>query len=258
MDKCWKGCNNSSNNHNSRNNSCNNRSCKRHSRYQMYFIEDKGVEGATPAGTIIKVAEAAVEVAVEAAVEDAVEEIEEVVYCCIRPRKRRNLENMSGKKQPSCAVPLCIQSHNVEGRFFFRFPREHDRWLQWIRACGRLDLESKGPEYAYQNYRLCHLHFEKKWYKINKIKARLHPDAIPTLFGLNLGQDDADTVNDVNDDIIQPIEVQEDTSNADNSNMILPIDNIAEVARPRLNVNKSSDDSPRKRKLRLKIKKLKA
>lgn len=56
------------------------------------------------------------------------------------------------------------------------------RWLQWIQACGRLDLEPKGPEYAYENCRLCHVHFEEKWYKINKIRARLHPDAIPTKF----------------------------------------------------------------------------
>jgi len=39
-----------------------------------------------------------------------------------------------------------------------------------------------GPEYAYRNYRLCHLHFEEKWYKIDKNRAQLHPDAIPTIF----------------------------------------------------------------------------
>lgn len=52
------------------------------------------------------------------------------------------------------------------------------RWLQWIQACGRLDFKPKGPEYAYQNCRLWHLHFKKKWYKIDKTRARLHPDAI--------------------------------------------------------------------------------
>ncbi|KYM99358.1 52 kDa repressor of the inhibitor of the protein kinase [Cyphomyrmex costatus] len=95
---------------------------------------------------------------------------------------------MSGKKKSTCAVPLCVQSFNVEQRHFFRFPKEHDRWIQWIRACGRLDLEPKGPEYAYHNCCLCHLHFEKKWYNINKIRARLHPDAVPTLFGINIEQ----------------------------------------------------------------------
>lgn len=44
------------------------------------------------------------------------------------------------------------------------------------------DLEPKGPEYASQNCRLCHLHFEEKWYNVNKIRACLHPDAVPTKF----------------------------------------------------------------------------
>jgi len=49
-----------------------------------------------------------------------------------------------------------------------------------VKACGRLDLEPKGPQYASKNCYLCH--FEEKWYKINNIRARLHPDAIPTKF----------------------------------------------------------------------------
>jgi hypothetical protein len=45
-----------------------------------------------------------------------------------------------------------------------------------------LDLEPKGSKYANENYRMCHLHFEEKWYNINKVRARLHPDAVPTKF----------------------------------------------------------------------------
>lgn len=56
------------------------------------------------------------------------------------------------------------------------------RWLQWVQACGRLDLKPKGPKYSNENCRLCHLHFEEKLYNINKIRAHLHPDAIPTKF----------------------------------------------------------------------------
>jgi len=55
------------------------------------------------------------------------------------------------------------------------------RWLQWIHACKRPDLELKGPNYAHRNIRICHLHFEKKWYT-KKNRVRLHPDAIPTIF----------------------------------------------------------------------------
>ncbi|RLU19821.1 hypothetical protein DMN91_008380 [Ooceraea biroi] len=54
-------------------------------------------------------------------------------------------------------------------------------WLQWIRAANRLDLEQKGPHYAYNNCTLCHLHFEEKWFR-RKTTLRLHPDAVPTLF----------------------------------------------------------------------------
>ncbi|XP_018373149.1 PREDICTED: uncharacterized protein LOC108767670 [Trachymyrmex cornetzi] len=39
-----------------------------------------------------------------------------------------------------------------------------------------------GPEYAHRNYRLCHLHFEEKWYKIGKCRASLLPNAVPTIF----------------------------------------------------------------------------
>ncbi|KAH0947222.1 hypothetical protein HN011_005308 [Eciton burchellii] len=86
------------------------------------------------------------------------------------------------KKNPWCVVPECTRHFSLEGRHFFKFPKEHDRWLQWVKACGRTDLEPKGPLYAHQNCRLCNLHFEDKWLRLNKVRARLHPDAIPTRF----------------------------------------------------------------------------
>lgn len=67
-------------------------------------------------------------------------------------------------------------------RFFILINFYIYRWLQWVQACGRLDLQPKGPIYAYSNCYLCHLHFEEKWYNINKVRARLHPDAVPTRF----------------------------------------------------------------------------
>ncbi|XP_018049865.1 PREDICTED: uncharacterized protein LOC108688212 [Atta colombica] len=154
-----------------------------------------------------------------------------------------------------CAVPACTKKFNLEKRYFFRFPKEHVRWLQWIRACGRLDLESKGPEYAYQNCRLCHLHFKEKWYKINKMRARLHPDAIPTIFfGPECGKE-----NTMDIDI-------EDKAEINKSAETLPIivdDMNAEIVKPSTSKRtkqdmKSSDDSPRKNKLRAKLAKLKA
>jgi len=54
------------------------------------------------------------------------------------------------------------------------------RWLEWIKASKRLDLELKGPNYVYQNCTLCHLHFEEKWLRRTTV-IRLYPDA-PTIF----------------------------------------------------------------------------
>lgn len=72
----------------------------------------------------------------------------------------------------------------------FLFPKEHDRWLSWVQACGRLDLIPKGPEYAHRNCRLCHIHFEEKDYK-TKGRARLNPDTIPRFFKPNCDNNSA-------------------------------------------------------------------
>ncbi|XP_012220912.1 52 kDa repressor of the inhibitor of the protein kinase-like isoform X2 [Linepithema humile] len=88
---------------------------------------------------------------------------------------------MNRKTNAWCAVPECMSIRDNVKRHFFIFPKERDRWLQWIHACKRLDLELKGPDYAHRNIRMCHLHFEKKWYT-KKNRVRLHPDAIPTIF----------------------------------------------------------------------------
>ncbi|XP_071578170.1 52 kDa repressor of the inhibitor of the protein kinase-like, partial [Temnothorax nylanderi] len=88
---------------------------------------------------------------------------------------------MTSKNTHWCAAPNCMLAVNLEKRHYFRFPKEHQRWLAWVQACGRQDLIPLGPEYAYRNCRLCHHHFEEKWYTI-KARARLHPNAIPTKF----------------------------------------------------------------------------
>ncbi|CAL7948356.1 unnamed protein product [Xylocopa violacea] len=193
---------------------------------------------------------------------------------------------MNTKTKKSCAVPECIQKFNVE-RHFFGFPKEHDRWLQWIRACGRLDLEPKGPKYSYENIRLCHLHFERKWYKINKIRARLHPDAVPTIFfAPHFKQQD--NTNEIAEKNISKekeelhrnicvelaVQVEEKNSNAETSEIVLSTYHSAtnnlqiETIKPGTSAEKSGnvtistkkllDDSPRKRKLHQRITKLKA
>ncbi|XP_020299153.1 52 kDa repressor of the inhibitor of the protein kinase-like, partial [Pseudomyrmex gracilis] len=89
---------------------------------------------------------------------------------------------MNRQQNNQCAISGC-PGKLLEGIHVFRFPKEHHRWLQWVKASGRLDLEVKGSQYSYRNIRLCSLHFEEKWIKRSKVKVLLHPDAIPTKFG---------------------------------------------------------------------------
>lgn len=106
-----------------------------------------------------------------------------------------------------CMVKECDEK-NTGKKHFFRFPKEHDRWLQWLRACDRLDVERLGAEYAHHKFRLCHIHFEEKWYKINKIKASIHPDATPTIF---FGRNNAPNTLEDNMDVENIIEeIEED------------------------------------------------
>ncbi|XP_036141280.1 52 kDa repressor of the inhibitor of the protein kinase-like [Monomorium pharaonis] len=93
---------------------------------------------------------------------------------------------MSGQNIKKCSIRGCPGNLKLERRHVFRFPKEHDRWLQWIRSSGRLDLEEKGPEYSSRNCRLCSLHFEEKWFKISNRRILLHSDAVPTRFGKDL------------------------------------------------------------------------
>ncbi|XP_071573677.1 uncharacterized protein [Temnothorax nylanderi] len=132
---------------------------------------------------------------------------------------------MSNRKSSLwCVAKEC--NNITEKRHFFLFPKEHDRWLQWIHACGRLDLQVMGPEYGHRNYRLCHLHFEEKWYKIGQKRASLHPDAVPTIF---FGRE-----NDKEDEaVIEVVEQQEETnSSIQTSNATLSMDRDAEIAKP--------------------------
>ncbi|XP_039312867.1 52 kDa repressor of the inhibitor of the protein kinase isoform X1 [Solenopsis invicta] len=154
-----------------------------------------------------------------------------------------------------CVVKEC--NNTTEKRHFFLFPKEYDRWLQWIRACGRYDLEVMGPEYAHRNYRLCHLHFEEKWYKIGKSRANLHPDAIPTIF---FGTNNTSVTSENVGNIVEACQKEETSSNIQ-STEILPMDTYADIAKPSTSSNtdlSTVTESPRKRKLKDRNLKLKA
>ncbi|GAB1864094.1 P52K kinase [Camponotus japonicus] len=195
---------------------------------------------------------------------------------------------MSAKRW--CAVPECTQRFDNMKKHLFRFSKDHDRWLQWIQACGRLDLQSKGPAYAYNNCYLCHLHFEERWYNVNKVRARLHPDAVPTrFFEPDFNIRNTVTTSQSEDNIYiahtnnkkeeeEEIEMdnqQQQEINKNTDDTVVQINNnksVQTIEQPIQEGNDnrkvssnisntshiSSDNSPRKKKLRAKILKLQA
>ncbi|XP_077271272.1 uncharacterized protein LOC143902338 isoform X1 [Temnothorax americanus] len=147
---------------------------------------------------------------------------------------------MNCKSSLWCVAKEC-NNNSTEKRHFFLFPKEHDRWLQWIHASGRLDLQVMGPEYGHRNYRLCHLHFEEKWYKIGQKRASLHPDAVPTIFFgrdntlvITASEEHTQERNDKEDEaVIEVVEQQEETnSSIQTSNATLAMDRNAKIAKP--------------------------
>jgi len=146
-------------------------------------------------------------------------------------KKTAFTKKMSGKNIKMCSIRGCPGNLKLEGRHVFRFPKEHDRWLQWVRASGRLDLEEKGPEYSFRNCKLCSLHFEEKWFKISKRRILLHPDAIPTRFGKDLELSSKIIEIDTEAEKKEEIEVetiQEQTSSAVEKEKGNKIDDIEE------------------------------
>lgn len=56
------------------------------------------------------------------------------------------------------------------------------RWLEWIKACNRMDLVPVGPEMANRFYRLCHLHFRVEMFRNIEGRIYLSKEAVPSIF----------------------------------------------------------------------------
>ncbi|KAL0120526.1 hypothetical protein PUN28_008330 [Cardiocondyla obscurior] len=89
---------------------------------------------------------------------------------------------MDGPNTRWCSAPGCMMNIKIMKRHFFRFPKERDRWLDWIKACDRMDLMVFGPEYANLFYRLCHLHFRVEMFRNIEGKIYLSKEAVPSIF----------------------------------------------------------------------------
>ncbi|KYQ56890.1 hypothetical protein ALC60_04094, partial [Trachymyrmex zeteki] len=55
-------------------------------------------------------------------------------------------------------------------------------WLEWIKACNRMDLVPVGPEMANRFYRLCHLHFRVEMFRNIEGRIYLSKEAVPSIF----------------------------------------------------------------------------
>ncbi|XP_077263682.1 uncharacterized protein LOC143898236 isoform X2 [Temnothorax americanus] len=104
-------------------------------------------------------------------------------------------------------------------------------------------LASDGPRiWSSQLYRLCHLHFEEKWYKIGQKRASLHLDAVPTIFFgrdntlvITASEEHTQERNDKEDEaVIEVVEQQEETNSISiqTSNATLAMDRNAKIAKP--------------------------
>ncbi|XP_011057635.1 PREDICTED: uncharacterized protein LOC105147948 [Acromyrmex echinatior] len=56
------------------------------------------------------------------------------------------------------------------------------RWLEWIKACNRMDLVPIGPEFANRYYRICHLHFRVEMFRNIEGRIYLSKEAVPSIF----------------------------------------------------------------------------
>ncbi|KAJ8974905.1 hypothetical protein NQ317_009834 [Molorchus minor] len=63
-----------------------------------------------------------------------------------------------------CCVKSCRNNSTTSGVTLFRFPKDSERCLIWLKNCGRMDLAKLSPEHLYTNYRLCNTHFQNKMF----------------------------------------------------------------------------------------------
>ncbi|XP_032670475.1 uncharacterized protein LOC116843811 isoform X2 [Odontomachus brunneus] len=100
-----------------------------------------------------------------------------------------------------CSAPGCMMNIKIAKRHYFRFPKERKRWMEWIKACNRMDLVMIGPEYANRYYRLCHLHFRVEMFRNIEGRIYLNKEAVPSIFLKPLPVSN----NDASTHLVQPI-----------------------------------------------------
>ncbi|KAJ8963686.1 hypothetical protein NQ317_017306 [Molorchus minor] len=84
-----------------------------------------------------------------------------------------------------CCVKSCRNNSTTSGVTLFRFPKDSERCLIWLKNCGRMDLAKLSPEHLYTNYRLCNTHFQNKMFagpvadlSKNKLKKYATPEVV--------------------------------------------------------------------------------
>ncbi|XP_011166526.2 uncharacterized protein LOC105200582 isoform X2 [Solenopsis invicta] len=89
---------------------------------------------------------------------------------------------VTASKSRWCCAPGCMLNIKITKRHFFRFPKDRKRFLEWIKACNRLDLITMSSECANRYYWLCHLHFRVEMFRNIEGKIYLSKEAVPSIF----------------------------------------------------------------------------
>jgi len=80
---------------------------------------------------------------------------------------------------PHCSVKKCFNRYSKELNFF-DYPREITLRKKWIAKSGL--VVSPTAIKIINRYKVCSVHFDDDCFKNTKLKNRLRPGAIPTLF----------------------------------------------------------------------------
>lgn len=80
---------------------------------------------------------------------------------------------------PPCSVKKCCNRWSKE-LSFFGYPKELPQRKEWVAKSGLTVDPTKLK--IINRYKVCGVHFDDDCFKNNKLKNRLRPGAIPTLF----------------------------------------------------------------------------
>ncbi len=93
-----------------------------------------------------------------------------------------NEPQRKNKSKNHCVAFGCNSNYSKNNTtHLFRFPKEVNRCLEWVKNTGLKFLQGKSATSLNKNSRLCDQHFEESQFQ-NESKSTLKWNAVPTLF----------------------------------------------------------------------------